>query len=143
MSETLYKTKQRETVCAFLKNNPSHSFTVDELYEQLKKTQAVVGKTTVYRCLDGLVNSGEVRKFFSHRGGSASYQFVGNHSECTEHFHLKCTECGELIHLSCDYMKEIDKHILGHHDFYVDNTKTVLYGLCGKCKRKLDKGRKD
>lgn len=137
MSDTLYKTKQRENVCDFLKSNPSRSFTVDELYEELKKTETVVGKTTVYRCLDNLVASGKVRKFVSHRGESASYQFVGNHSECAEHFHLKCTECGELIHLSCDYMKEIDKHILGHHDFYVDNTKTVLYGLCGKCKRKL------
>lgn len=139
MSENIYKTKQRELVMACLKSNSSRSMTVDELIEQLKNEGSSVGRATVYRCLDKLVEDGCVRKFAVHRGESAGYQFVEHNEDCHGHFHLKCTECGELVHLSCDYMKDIDKHILEHHGFTVDNKKTVLYGLCAHCNRRLRK----
>ena len=52
------------------------------------------------------------------------------------HFHLKCTGCGRLILVECDYLGEVSKHVLEHHQFTIDNTKTVLYGLCADCAAK-------
>ena len=61
---------------------------------------------------------------------------IENSDECLEHFHLKCIECGKLIHIDCNYMKSLDEHILQHHGFKVDNSRTVLYGICNSCNEK-------
>ena len=36
--------------------------------------------------------------------------------------------------MDCDFMDDIRRHIIKDHDFYVDNSKTVLFGVCGKCR---------
>ena len=66
-------------------------------------------------------------------------KFIGglknNESEsCHYHFHLKCLRCGQLIHMDCRLMKEMQKHIETDHGFLVDSGKSVLYGLCPKCR---------
>lgn len=137
LGDSSYKTRQRELIKGCLNKNSSRSLTADELYELLRLAGTSVGKATVYRCLDALVTEGCVRKFVAHRGESAGYQYVEHGEDCSEHFHLKCTECGGLVHLGCEYMRDIDRHIFEHHDFYVDNSKTVLYGLCARCHNRL------
>ncbi len=131
-----YKTKQSATVLACLEENSGKALTVDEIVDLLKIQGTPVGKTTVYRHIDRLVSQGSVRKFVSGENAGATYQYIHNHQHCNEHFHLKCSSCGELVHLGCEFMKGIDEHILSHHGFKVDNSKTVLYGICRKCSDK-------
>ena len=76
-----------------------------------------------------------MRRYYLGEGAGACYQFTGR-EDCHEHFHLKCTGCGRLIHVECDYLGEVSKHVLEHHQFTIDNTKTVLYGLCADCAAK-------
>ena len=49
---------------------------------------------------------------------------------------MKCTQCGQLFHVSCDYLNQLGEHLLEHHGFVIDHTKTVLYGLCAACANK-------
>ena len=35
--------------------------------------------------------------------------------------------------LGCDYLSDVNKHIYEHHRFRIDNSKTILFGLCEKC----------
>ncbi len=128
-----YKTKQKAVVFQCLKDNSDRAMTVDNIVDHLKLQGTPVGKTTVYRHIEKLIAEGSVRKFVTQDGKSATFQYIHSHQECNEHFHLKCSRCGELIHLGCDFMKGIDEHILSHHGFKVDNSKTVLYGICKKC----------
>ena len=79
------------------------------------------------------MEDGSVRKYLCEEGKSACFQYVGDSEECRLHFHLKCIKCGKLIHLECDYLSDLEKHISEHHKFTVDNTKTVLYGVCEDC----------
>ena len=51
-------------------------------------------------------------------------------------FRLKCLGCGKLFHVECDYLDQVQAHIYAHHQFTIDNTKTVLYGLCAGCAAK-------
>lgn len=131
-----YKTRQRDIVISCLEKNSERALTVDNIVDILKGLGSPVGRTTVYRCLDYLVNCGEVRKFVPEDKSGCTFQLVRGHGECAEHFHLRCSECGALIHLSCDSMKEAGEHILEHHGFLVDKSKTVLYGLCRDCLEK-------
>lgn len=128
-----YKTRQRDLIFEFFVANKEKHVTADEVLEHLKGQGNSVGKSTVYRYLDRLVNEGKVRKYYIEEGMGACYQYVGDKEECNNHFHLKCIRCGRLIHIKCDYLSEVDEHISKHHDFKVDNTKTVLYGICNRC----------
>ncbi|MFR3812652.1 MAG: Fur family transcriptional regulator [Ruminococcus callidus] len=126
-----YKTKQREYILAFLQNSAGRHITVAELVRHLQDNETPVGTATVYRTLEQLVEEGIVRKYVLDGKSSACYQFLsGEPHACTEHFHLKCTQCGQLFHVSCDYLNQLGEHLLEHHGFVIDHTKTVLYGLC-------------
>lgn len=128
-----YKTRQRAYVLRCLTENKASHMTVDEIIFWLRKNGAEVGKTTVYRTLDKLIQTGLVRKYICENGKSACYQYADTDEKCLRHFHLKCLSCGRLIHLECERLEELERHISHHHRFFVDNTKTVLYGTCGEC----------
>lgn len=130
-----YKTKQRDLILDYFIKNQENHFTAEEIIEHLKQKGTAVGKSTVYRYLDKLVKDGTVRKYFIEEGISACYQYAQSSDKCMHHFHLKCLNCGKLFHIECNYLNEADEHILSHHNFKVDNTKTVLYGKCEECSR--------
>lgn len=130
---TTYNTKQKQLILAFMKENKNEQFTCDNIADMLKQMGTPVGKTTVYRYLDRLANSGKVRKITGGNSKSALFQFVDEEMNCDSHMHLKCLGCGEFIHLGCDFMHGVNEHISKHHHFTVDNSKTVLYGMCEKC----------
>ena len=134
MTDSGYKTKQKSVILDFLKKNCDREFTVDGLVELLKAQSVTVGRTTVYRYLDYLVRSGDVRKFVSDKTRQATFQYVEHKHECEEHMHLKCMKCGKLIHLECDFMDEISEHIMDHHGFSLICESSVLYGVCKECK---------
>ena len=141
--EVEYKTRQRALILQFLSDNRERHLSVDEVFDYLRAQQSPVGKSTVYRCLDRLVSQGRARRYFLGDGARACYQYVDGQGACREHFHLKCIGCGQLFHVSCERLDEIAAHVLEHHGFQVDQTKTVLYGLCAGCaaKRKETEGR--
>ncbi len=128
-----YKTRQRTQILDCLIDNKSKHLTADEISVILKKQGNEVGKTTVYRSLEKLMEEGSVRKYICEEGKSACFQYVDDSENCHRHFHLKCIKCGKLIHLECDYLSDLEQHIFEHHKFTVDNTKTVLYGVCEEC----------
>lgn len=136
MSENQYKTKQRTVILSCLRSNKEKALTVDEICEKLRETGVSVGRTTVYRYLDSLLESGSVRKFLEQKGKSATFQYVESSDCCLEHLHIKCTSCGKLVHLSCDFLNEVCSHIMLHHNFRVDNSKTTILGLCDNCYKK-------
>lgn len=129
-----YKTKQREYILEYFRTCGGGHITVAELVRHLQDTGTPVGTATVYRNLEQMVSEGLVRKYILDEKSSACYQFIGTqHTACQEHFHLKCVKCGKLFHVSCDYLNQLGKHLLEHHGFVIDHTKTVLYGTCQDC----------
>lgn len=127
-----YNTRQKEYIMEYLRRNADRHASVNDIVDYLRSTGREVGTATVYRCLDRLSQSGEVRKYLID-GGGACYQYIPDGAECAEHFHLKCVRCGELIHVDCDFLSEIGEHIRGHHRFRIDRSKTVFYGTCIRC----------
>lgn len=129
-----YNTKQKQLILNLLSENSDSSFTCDEIEELLKDKGTPVGKSTVYRYLIRLQGEGRVRKF-NENGKSAIFRYIEDKDECKGHMHLQCVECGDFIHLSCALMDEVSGHLMRDHDFTIDNSKTVLYGLCGICSK--------
>lgn len=133
-----YKTKQREYMLEFLRQDPGRHVTVAELVRFLQDNGTPVSTTTVYRNLEQMVSEGVVRKYFLDEQTGACYQYIGEDvTPCKEHFHLKCVQCGRLYHVRCDYLQNLGEHLLEEHGFAIDNTKTVLYGTCAACRGEI------
>lgn len=132
--ENGYNTKQRNEILDFLKSNASRHLTVDDITSALSAAGSAVGKTTVYRYMEKLANEGRVRKYFVSNSQSACYEYFDENSRCGAHYHFKCNACGHLLHIDCAMMDTVFEHMLLHHGFEADNTKTVIYGLCKNCR---------
>ena len=132
-----YHTRQKAMIYQYILDNRQRHITATDIASFLATEGTPVGIATIYRYLDKLVEQGEIRKYIMDEKSSACYQFLsGEPHACTEHFHLKCTQCGQLFHVSCDYLNQLGEHLLEHHGFVIDHTKTVLYGLCAACAKK-------
>lgn len=128
MPEFKYKTKQREEIVSLFSGNRERCFTAREICRLVG-----AGEATVFRTLSFLSAEGVIKKFSSgepHDG--ALYQFNGC-SENPDHFHLKCLGCGKLIHADCSFLSKMADHFREDHGFRIDNTQTVIYGLCESC----------
>lgn len=134
-SKSVYKTRQKELILAYLKNNNSKHHTVAEICSHIKNNGGCIGTTTVYRYLDRLVKSGQVQKIES-AGKATCFQFIGD-GICGEkkHFHLKCLECGELIHMHCRLVDQLSEHIQSEHNFEIQPLRTTFYGVCSTCNK--------
>ncbi|MBQ8504104.1 MAG: transcriptional repressor [Clostridia bacterium] len=133
MSGSTYNTKQKQLIKSVMTDNKDKQLTCEEIADLLKNMGTPVGKTTVYRFLEKLTENGEVRKFIGINGKSTSFQLIDKELKCEEHLHLRCTECGKLFHLGCEFMNGVGEHIQKHHRFRIDNSKTVILGLCENC----------
>jgi len=127
-----YRTRQRELILERLRTAGDRHITAEELAEELRGEG--VGRSTVYRTLERLVEQGEVRRFRPGDGG-ACYQFNDSTGSCREHHHLKCIKCGRLFHTECELLDELSEHVYSHHGFLLDRSRTVLYGLCADCQK--------
>lgn len=126
-----YSTRQKALILSFMKESGAH-MTVSDIVSGLSIQGISIGKATVYRTLERLCDSGEVRKFVIDEKSGACYQYASG-NDCTRHFHLKCIRCGALIHLSCDFLAGMEQHIKKEHGFTVRSGRTVIYGICQSC----------
>ena len=131
----MYNTKQKEKLTDYFKKNMSRQLTINDIIEEVSGN-GEAGKSTIYRQIAKMVEDGELLRMNGEDSKSAVYQYMGEGTHCREHFHLKCIACGELIHMECAMMQEITDHVRLHHGFVIDNSKSVLYGLCTICSEK-------
>ena len=110
--------------------------TAAQIAGHFAKGESTVGRATIYRHLDQLTESGELRRYTTDGVSGACYQQAEAQENCREHFHLKCEDCGQLLHLECDTLVALRRHIFDQHAFEVNAMKTVLYGKCGACLQK-------
>ena len=127
-----YKTKQRELILNFLKNNQNKHICVDDIIDNLKSQGDPVGKSTAYRYMDKLVEQGIVKKYVLEGQSSAYYEYL-NSVDCVNHYHMKCLKCAKLYHVECSHLSEMSIHIKSHHNFNLDISKITLYGHCVEC----------
>lgn len=128
-----YKTRQKEQILQYLTTHTGEHVTAQELSRHLEADGTHVGTATIYRCLDQLVTDGLLRKYTFDNRTCACYEYLPHSELCRRHFHLKCMICGTLYHVTCEHLDGLESHILEHHGFRIDQSKTVLYGVCAAC----------
>ena len=129
-----YKTEGRQKLIKFMSTHLDTHYTADQICLELNGDLS--RRSSVYRNISLLCDEGVLRKFRSEGERAYVYQYVGEKSGCSEHFHLKCLCCGKLMHLECEMGEKLKTHILQSHFFDVDCGRSILYGLCLDCKLK-------
>lgn len=130
----MYNTKQKNAVLDCLATRQNRSLTVDGVCELLACRGEDISRSTVYRRLEELCREGKVTRFAPEEGKSVTYRFIGVDCGRDSHVHLICTACGEVYHTHCREIEAVFRHLAKEHGFVIDNRRTMLYGLCEKCR---------
>ena len=126
-----YHTKQKVIILDLLQRNQSVHMTVEQMLNILREEQTPVGKATLYRFLDSMIEQGEVQKY-SIDNNTSCYQYVGeNHKHDT--YHLMCNSCGKVTHIDNPNITKMNTKIEKQCEFKIDQSKTVFYGICREC----------
>jgi len=131
---TGYRTKNRQMILSYLRQNSNRTVCVNDIYKYLKENMMEVNLTTIYRYLDKLVSEKQLVKYAADQGDKACYHYVDQKNDCLNQLHLQCKTCGELFHVDADFMAEMEKQFQEQFGFTVDYTSSILYGTCNKCK---------
>ena len=102
----------------------------DELFDLVRRSQAGIGRATVYRTLQWLVETGLALKV-DFGDGRARFE-PSRHRP--RHFHLICTSCHRSSEfLSSDVESFVDE-VAGARGFAPAQTVLQVYGICSECR---------
>lgn len=123
-----YNTKNKKAIIDFFKGSGEEWYTA----EQVAEAMGEIGRSTVYRIVSELSEAGLLLREHSEKLGCAVYKI--DNRNCREHFHLRCTGCGKYVHIEDKKTEELISAIAKNNEFSIDKGKTVLYGVCEKCR---------
>lgn len=127
-----YATKQRKILTDYLSSNPDKMLTADEIGDALE--QSGISRSAIYRNLAELESEGKVRR--SVREGSRKVYFQYTDAvHCRGELHLSCKICGKTIHMDHEAADALVADIAGRERFEIDKADTVLFGVCGDCRK--------
>ena len=120
-------TNQRLLIAAEL-GRASRQVTADELYARLQTSHPGIGRATVFRTLERLVDAGLARRLELE---GHVYGYVTCQPE--HHHHLACTRCGRVEEIGESYITPLATRIKREHGFQVDDARLDFYGRCASC----------
>jgi Fur family ferric uptake transcriptional regulator len=122
-------TPQRRLILEYIRDNESH-FTAEEILDFVGLQAPGINKSTVYRTLELLEETGCVYK--SELGDHCIY----HHADKGHHHHLVCSKCGKTIECGEDLFASVERSLVEKYGFHVDFKHVVMSGLCRECRRK-------
>ena len=122
-------TKQRRTVLKAFLECKNH-ISVEELYNNVLKTEPKVGLATVYRTLALLTKSGLALEM-DFGDGQKRYESTHN---IVHHDHMVCTECGKIIEFNHPLIEKYQEEVAKENGFKITSHKLDLFGYCQDCK---------
>lgn len=125
-SKGLRLTEQRKLVLELMYELRDKQLSIEELFDILKKRDANIGLSTVYRTLI-LLEEVELVHGAHTKEGYSRYQ-LGSHSSCQ----FICSSCGVILSADDTFLESMS-HILEKKEFLIKNYRLNLYGCCSKC----------
>ncbi|MBQ0010185.1 MAG: transcriptional repressor [Ruminococcus sp.] len=126
-------TNQRRVLLGYLESHRDEQLSAKEIAESLK--QDGISQSAVYRNLSALEADGKVHRFTKGGDRESYYQYL-DCDECHGQLHFSCCGCGHTFHVSEKVADVLSQALSFGEHFSLDKEETVLYGLCGQCKKK-------
>ena len=121
----LRMTRQRQVILEELRKVNTHP-SADEVYEMVRKRLPRISLGTVYRNLEVLSESGQIKKLEPR----TLKRFDGNSSE---HFHIRCIRCDRIADVPMPIDFEIDLADMTPIEYEILGHRLEFFGLCPYC----------
>ncbi|MDH5590321.1 MAG: transcriptional repressor [Gemmatimonadota bacterium] len=122
-------THQRESIAEVVFSSDAH-LSVEDIERDLRGRNARIGKATIYRTLELLVQSRLVEE---HDFGEGFKRYEHRLSQDPEHEHLICVECGKVLEFHSAELRHIEERMQEEHGFVPTRHRLEIYGLCRSC----------
>lgn len=106
-------------------------FTVEELYDEVKKHRPGISYSTVYRALK-LLQECEIANESMFGNSVSRFEPI---SKSEHHDHLVCQKCGRIIEFENDKIEKLQIDVAQKYGFNVSAHRLELYGICRICKK--------
>ena len=117
-------TIQKKIILDSIKNTKSHP-NVNELLKIVKEKDSTIGKSSIYRNLNSMVEDGSVKLILTN---SNSKRYDG---DISNHNHFVCNKCNKVIDIMNE--KTIDKKLEKEYNFIIQEKSTTYFGICNDC----------
>ena len=103
--------------------------TADEIYDMIVQEHPTISRGTVYRNLNLLAETGEIRRL--EIPGSADRYDHRTHNHC----HVKCDICKRVFDVDMEYVSGLENEIRDRHGFDFTGYDILFHGICPDCKQ--------
>ena len=127
-------TLQRRIILEALRTS-RQTVSAPDLYERLRADHPNLGRATVFRNLDALVEAGLAQRF--EREGH-----VYAYASCSDahHHHLVCSRCHRATEIAEDLVNPVISGLHERYGFAVEHASLDFYGTCAECLRAAPQG---
>jgi Fur family ferric uptake transcriptional regulator len=122
-------TRQRLAVAGAL-TDVGRQISAQQLYRHLRRRDPSIGRATVFRTLEALVDAGVARRL---ELDGHVYGYVACRPE--HHHHLACDRCGRVEEIDEAYIRPVAERVAANLGFRIDDARVDFYGLCASCAR--------
>ncbi len=103
--------------------------TAEQLYRGLRRRVPGIGRATVFRTLETLVDAGVARRLELEGHIYAYVACLPAH-----HHHIACTSCGRVEEIDEAYVTPIAERLAQEMGFEIDDARLDFYGRCAACR---------
>jgi Fe2+ or Zn2+ uptake regulation protein len=107
-------------------------FTVQDFWTELQELDPQIGRATVYRAVDVLVDHGLLDRV-PVEGQTHRYRVCGE----THHHHVRCSSCQRVVEIDACLPPELFDAVASATDFAIEGHLLELVGRCAPCRSGL------
>lgn len=131
-SKKLKFTPQRRIILREAFSTHRH-FEVDELFIRIRTRDKRLSRSTLYRTLKLLVESGLLKEvILGEKHRHFEHMFGHDH-----HDHLLCLRCGRIIEFTNQLIESWQAKVCKKHRFHPQSHRLQISGYCQKCQKKF------
>jgi Fe2+ or Zn2+ uptake regulation protein len=120
-------TEPRRLVAGMIGAQPGH-FTADDLVREARARRFGVGRATIFRLLELLVELGAVERLDLPSGEHAYVR-----CERAHHHHIVCSKCGRATGIPDPAALDVAREVARRTGYRVDVHRLELFGVCPAC----------
>src|SRR5213593_4946135 len=123
------RSSKRDRILSIFLRQKGH-VSADDLFELVRREAAGIGRATVYRTLQWMVDAGVARKVDFGEGRSR-FEASFRHPR---HFHLVCTTCHRSSEFLSSDVEALMEEIAAARNFATTQAVVQIYGTCEDCR---------
>jgi Fur family ferric uptake transcriptional regulator len=123
------RSSKRDRIASIFMRQEGH-LTADDLSDLVRRSDPGIGRATVYRTLQWMVDAGIARKVDFGEGRSRFEPSYGH----PRHFHLICTTCHRSSEFLSSDVESLMEEIAQSRNFTPTQSIVQIYGTCEECR---------